>query len=156
MLLPTAGVAGWCPVAMQDGQTVPLQDVKKGDRVACSGTTSATVQCAVRFCGPKTMLVQVNDLHVTPLFPKIRNKPLCRFWVHPQDCVDTTQYRKPIYSTTVYNLVLDGEQHEMTVAGMQCMTLHGSAAQQLRAANPAAWKACLVCLPLSRSFASAL
>jgi hypothetical protein len=155
MAIASGGVAGCCPVLMEDGHSVPLQNVKKGDRVVCDPVEgqSATVQCVVRFSGDaadeKTMLVQVGNLQITPLLPKIRWRSLSRHWMHPQDCIDFTRYRRPVYSAAVYNLVLDGEQHEMTAANVQCMTLCGS---ELRAEHADAWEAGLIHLPLIRRY----
>jgi len=113
--------AGECLVRLADGSQVPVQEVKKGDKVATPNPDRpARVLCVVKTtCHQgKADLVQLEGgLVVTPYHPvRVNGK-----WHFPRDLGEVMEKDCPF----VYSFLLE-EGHVMVINGVECVALgHG-------------------------------
>jgi Mg-chelatase subunit ChlD len=110
---------GKSPIALANGSTLPIRDLRRGMKVKTL-TGTATIVAAIKYCVPSGFMdmTKVNDqLTITPYHPLQQDG----VWVFPRDHFPTSS----VALDAVYNLVLD-TQHHVLVGGVVCCTLaHG-------------------------------
>lgn len=109
--------AGDSLVLLADGSHRRVQDVRRGDRVACGARAGACVVCVVVSpCrgGQASLVALPGGLHVTPWHPIRINGQ----WRFPSELRPPTLVPCP----AVFSFVLD-EGHVATINGVECVTL---------------------------------